>query len=63
MSLGLQKDCGACLLTLLEMTLVGFESMPYNHAIFSSFHFQCLANHPGLWADAPGRATEHVGTH
>lgn len=58
-----EKDCGACLLTLLEMTLAGFESMPHNHTIFSSSCFQPLANHPGLQADAPGRATEHTGTH
>lgn len=52
MSLGLKKDCGACLLTLLEMTLVGFESMPHNHSTFSSSPFQPLAKHPGLRADA-----------
>ena len=51
------------MLTLLEMTLAGFESMPHNHTIFSSSRFQPLANHPGLRADAPGRATEHTGTH
>ena len=49
------------MLTLLEMTLAGFESMPHNHTIFSSSRFQPLANHPGLRADAPGRATEHTG--